>query len=285
MMPEWPEFIQIETTIYCNSSCDFCQQKLVSRRPGYMEKHLIHKIIDESAGRGITYRPFLQNEPLMDKRLEEIVRYIRRDKTAKVELNTNGGLMTPETAEKLLDAGLDMVRFSIDGFSKEVAEKIRPIDYDRVLNNTCTFIELARKAKHFCRTQVRMIDMEPNRHQQKDYLKFWSDLGTDAKVVPLYNWPWSGQKGYVAGPCPKTEREMFFVVDGRAVLCCWDSQARAVIGDISHTPLQKIWTGEVNRKYRKLLSEGRRGEILLCSRCDGYKHLAEDKSIVHAENE
>jgi hypothetical protein len=46
-----------------------------------------------------------------------------------------------------------------------------------------------------------------------------------------------------------------------------------VIGDISLTPLQEIWTGPLNRKYRKLLSQGKRGEILLCSRCDGFKHL------------
>ncbi len=273
MNPDWPEFIQIETTVLCNSSCEFCQQKLVGRKPAFMEECVVHKIIDESAGRGITFRPFLQNEPLMDKRLERFVRYIRRDKTAKVELNTNGGLMTPEIAEKLLDAGLDMVRFSIDGFSSKVAEKIRPINYRRVLENTRAFVESARKAEHPCRVEVRMIDMELNRGEQEDYLKFWSDLGADAKVVPLYSWPWSGQTGYVPARCPKIEREMFFITDGRAVLCCWDSQARAVIGDINHTPLQKIWTGKLNRKYRKLLSLGKRGEILLCSRCDGYKHL------------
>ena len=273
MMPEWPDFIQIETTIYCNSSCDFCQQKLVNRRPAYMEEHLIHKIIDESAGRGITYRPFLQNEPLMDKRLEQIVRYIRRDKTAKVEINTNGGLMSPELGQRLLDAGLDVVRFSIDGFSKEMAEKIRPLNFDRVRDNTRAFIESARKAAYPCRVEVRMIDMELNRHERQDYLKYWSDLGAEGKVVPLYNWPWSGQAGYVPARCPKIEHEMFFIADGRAVLCCWDSQARAVIGDISLTPLQEIWTGPLNRKYRKLLSQGKRGEIHLCSRCDGFKHL------------
>ncbi|MBN2290341.1 MAG: radical SAM protein [Candidatus Glassbacteria bacterium] len=280
MTPDWPEFIQLETTIHCNSHCDFCQQRLVARRPGFMDERLVHKIIDESAGHGITYRPFLQNEPLMDKRMADIVSYIRRDKTAKVELNTNGGLMTPETSEKLLDAGLDMVRFSIDGFSKEVAEIIRPIDYGCVLENTRTFIELAARAGHPCQVEVRMIDTELNRHQQADYLEFWSGLGAEAKVVPLYNWPWSGQTGYVPAPCPKILREMFFVVDGRAVLCCWDSQARAVIGDINHTPLQEIWTGELNRKYRRLLSQGRRGEIFLCSRCDGFKHLLEESSAV-----
>ena len=120
MIPDWPEFIQIETTIHCNSNCDFCHQKLVTRSPGFMEERLINKIIDESAGQSITYRPFLQNEPLMDKRLVDIVRYIRRDKTAKVELNTNGGMMTGEVAGKLLDAGLDMVRFSIDGFTRRL---------------------------------------------------------------------------------------------------------------------------------------------------------------------
>jgi pyruvate-formate lyase-activating enzyme len=277
MMTDWPEFIQIETTIHCNSNCDFCHQKLVTRNPGFMEERLIHKIIDESAARGITYRPFLQNEPLMDKRLVEIVRYIRRDRTAKVELNTNGGLMTRKTAEKLLDAGVDIVRFSIDGFTREIAEQSRPIDFELVRENTRTFIELAREAKYPCRVEVRMIDLDFNRHEQQEFLKFWNDLGAEAKVVPFYTWPWSGQTSYVPAPCPKIQREMFFVVDGRAVLCCWDSQARAVIGDIRQNSLHEIWTGELIQKYRKLLSEGRRGEIFLCSRCDGFKHLLKDR--------
>ncbi|HUU27755.1 MAG TPA: radical SAM/SPASM domain-containing protein [archaeon] len=276
MMPPWPKYIQIETTILCNSSCEFCHQRLVKRRPYFMKDQIWRRIIDQTRGRGITYRPFLQNEPLVDRRLEEIVRYIRLDPTARVELNTNGGLLTPERGAELLEAGLDMVRFSIDGFSREVAEKMRPIDFGQAMENAREFIRMAGTASHPCSVEVRMLDCEITRGEQKEYLAYWNSLGARAKVVPLYNWPWSGQESCVPAPCPKIIQEMFFVVDGKAVLCCWDSQERGVIGDVRESTVQEIWTGETNRRYRALLAEGKRGEIVLCSRCDGFRYLLDE---------
>lgn len=269
----FPQYIQIETTILCNSACEFCQQKEVKRRPFFMEDSVWRKIVDETRGRSITYRPFLQNEPLMDKRLEEIVACIKLDPTAKVEINTNGSLLAPERGARLLEAGLDAVRFSIDGYSREVAEKMRPLDFEKARENTREFIRLARESCHPCRIEVRMIDCELTRPEKEDFLAYWTNLGAEAKVVPIYTWPWSGQETFVPAPCPKILKEMFFIVDGRAVLCCWDSQERAVIGDVRSQTVEGIWNGELNRRYRALLAQGRRGEIHLCSRCDGFKHL------------
>ena len=64
---------------------------------------------------------------------------------------------------------------------------------------------------------------------------------------------------------------MFFYVNGKATICCWDSSERAVIGDVMKRSVLDIWNGEINRRYRALLAEGRRDEILLCSRCEAYK--------------
>jgi hypothetical protein len=64
---------------------------------------------------------------------------------------------------------------------------------------------------------------------------------------------------------------MFFYVNGKATLCCWDSHERAVIGDVRKQHVLDIWDGAINRRYRSLLAEGRRREILLCSRCEAYK--------------
>jgi hypothetical protein len=66
-------------------------------------------------------------------------------------------------------------------------------------------------------------------------------------------------------------REMFFYVNGKATLCCWDTHERAVIGDVAREHVLDIWNGAVNREYRALLARGRRDRILLCSRCEAYK--------------
>lgn len=274
MIPEHPDFIQIETTIACNAECPFCSHRTLTRRPRRMEDWVWKKIVDETRGLGITYRPFLINEPLADMRLGEIMRYIRRDPTARIELNTNGEMMKKQRAEEILDAGVDVIRFSIDGHSRETFEKSRVgLDFDTTVYRTARFIRMARERGGAGRIEVRMIDLPENRHEHEAFVEFWTKAGADEVLVTeYYNWPWEPGVEAVALPCKKVLREMFFYVNGKATLCCWDAHERAVIGDVRTTHVLDIWKGEINRRYRALLAEGRRREILLCSRCEAYRH-------------
>lgn len=267
-----PYYIQIETNIACNATCPFCPQNEVKRRPATMRDDIWRKIVDETRGLGITYRPFLINEPLTDKRMGEIMRYIREDPTAKIELNTNGALMTEDMAREILEAGIDVIRFSIDGFSEETYSRARPgIHYDQVVERTVDFIARARRNGGAGRIEVRMIDMASNKHEQEPFKEFWAGHGAIPVITMLYRWPWEPGVRSVPLPCIKILREMFFYVDGRATLCCWDTHERAVIGDVATTHVLEIWNGPLNSRYRELLAEGRRDEILLCSRCEAYK--------------
>jgi wyosine [tRNA(Phe)-imidazoG37] synthetase (radical SAM superfamily) len=268
-----PDFIQIETNVACNAACPFCPQKSVTRRPHRMADAVWTKIIDDTRGLGITYRPFMINEPLSDKRMGEIMRYIRLDDTAQIELNTNGELMTREMAEEILDARIDYIRFSIDGFSEESFSRTRVgVDYHTTVERTREFISLAKKKGGAERIEVRMIDLEVNRAEQDAYREFWSAAGAVPVITSAYRWPWEPGVERVNLPCLKILREMFFYVNGKATLCCWDTHERAVIGDVTNEHVLDIWNGPVNREYRALLARGRRDEILLCSRCEAYKN-------------
>jgi len=269
--PAHPEYIQIETTIVCNASCPFCPHKTLTRRPRRMEDGVWKKIIDDTRGLGITYRPFLINEPFSDNRLCDIMRYIREDDTAKIELNSNGELLKEEKALEVLEIGIDIIRFSIDGYSREIFEKSRVgVDFEKAVERTARFIELAGQKGGAGFIEVRMIDMPHNEHEHQDFVDFWSSTGASAVITELYNWPWDPGVTAVALPCKKVLNEMFFYVNGKATLCCWDSHERGVIGDVNQDSVLDIWNGEVNRRFRELLSQGRRAEILLCSRCDAY---------------
>lgn len=268
-----PEFIQIETNVACNAQCPFCPQKTVTRKPHRMSDDVWMKIIDDTRGLGIIYRPFMINEPLSDKRMGEIMRYIRRDGTAKIELNTNGELMTRNMAEEILDAGIDDIRFSIDGFTEETFSKSRVgIDFRTTVDRTLDFIALARERGGAGRIEVRMIDNDVSTEEQEAYKAFWANAGAEPVVTTAYRWPWEPGVERVDLPCLKILREMFFYVDGKATLCCWDTHERAVIGDVTREHVLDIWNGEINREYRSLLARGRRDRILLCSRCEAYKN-------------
>ena len=114
------EYLQIETTTFCNATCWFCPNHLVPKE--HMELDLIYKIIDDTRDMGVTYRPFGLGEPLVDTRLPDIARYIKEDPTAKVELNSNGQPMTLKTERKIAPF-VDIMRFSVDGFTKKYSVK------------------------------------------------------------------------------------------------------------------------------------------------------------------
>ncbi len=158
---EQPRFIQLETVTKCNARCEFCPQNEIFRDPSRMPVETWQKIVDDTRGLGITYRPFLTNEPFVDNRMPEIVRYIKQnDPTAKVEFNTNGELVTEKMGQDLLEAGVDIMRFSIDGLSRETYEPSRlGINYDRVMERTQRFLELWAEGGYRDKvfTELRMI--------------------------------------------------------------------------------------------------------------------------------
>jgi MoaA/NifB/PqqE/SkfB family radical SAM enzyme len=266
-----PRALQIETNLACNAKCPFCPYSHLDRGPKFMEDWIWKKIVDETRGLGIIYRPFLINEPLSERRLATIMRYIKEDATAKVEINSNAGLMTEKRALEVLDAGLDVARFSVDGFSRETYEPARPgVDYDAVVRNVNRFVELRDQGGYECFVDVRMIDMPENRHEHAAYKEYWKPRVDDVLIVPLYRWPWEGQEKPVMKPCLKILDEMFFYTDGTAPLCCWDSAGRGLVGDVKKESVLDIWNGVTMRAMRDLLDRGRRDLIHLCSRCDAY---------------
>ena len=271
-MISFPKIIQIETAIVCNGHCVFCPHKDMQRGPVYMENWVWKKIVDETRGRGILYRPFMINEPFADLRMPEIIAYITQDETAKVEFNSNGNFPREVDIQAIIQAGVHLVRFSIDGFTEETFKKSgRGGKFDKIVDNILRFIKERDRQNSRCIIEVRMIDLEINKHEQQDFLNFWNKQADKAIVTPLYDWPWTGQTEPFRAPCPKIRTDMFFMTDGRAVLCCWDAFARAVVGDIKENTVEEIWLGELNQKYRAYLAKGEREEIVLCSRCDAYK--------------
>ncbi|MDH4121344.1 MAG: radical SAM protein [Deltaproteobacteria bacterium] len=269
--PDTPSVIQIETTILCNAKCWFCPQNNTLRQPNYMEEQVWKKIIDESRGMGVTYRPFLLNEPFFDKRMPDIMRYIRQDPTARIEFNSNGSVVHPKLADEVISIGIDTIRFSVDGFKRETFDESRGLSYDNVYRNVEYFLKRVKETGAKTHTEVRMIRFPGTEEEQVDFKKYWEERGPDNVILTdLYRYPWEGQTEAVNLPCLKVEREMFFYVDGTATLCCWDSTGRQLVGDIRKQTLIDIWKGQELARCRSLLDKGRRDELNLCKRCDAY---------------
>jgi radical SAM protein with 4Fe4S-binding SPASM domain len=273
-----PRYLQLETVTKCNAACPFCPQNELDRGIPRMPDATWKRVIDQTRGWGLTYRPFLTNEPFVDPRQAEITRYIKEhDPTARVEYNTNGELLTEKTARAILAAGVDIMRFSIDGLSRETYEPSRVgVSYDRVYERVPRFLEIWREEGYEERgvfTELRMIEVPENRHEIDAYREFWGPRCSEVVVTQLYSWPWTGQQpgDVVKKPCLKVLDEMFVYANGNVTLCCWDVHERAVLGNVLEETVEEIWTGHAANHVRALLDDGRRDLIHLCSRCDAFQ--------------
>ena len=272
-----PRYIQLETVTKCNARCAFCPQHEIDRGVPRMPDETWRKVVDMTRGWGVTYRPFLTNEPFVDVRQPEICRYIKQDDTARVEYNSNGELMTEKTAHAILEAGVDIMRFSIDGLSREAYEPSRVgVSHERVYERVPRFLQIWRDEGYEQKgvfTEVRCIRVPENEHELDDYRAFWEPRCSEVLITDLYQWPWTGQERHdvVLKPCLKVLDEVFVYANGNVTICCWDVHERAVIGNIHEQSLEDIWTGYAANHLRALLDDGRRDLIHLCSRCNAYK--------------
>jgi MoaA/NifB/PqqE/SkfB family radical SAM enzyme len=184
--------------------------------------------------------------------------------------------VTEKLSRELLEAGVDIMRFSIDGFSRETYEPSRiGIDYTKVMERTQRFLELwdegGYRDKVF--TELRMIEVPENKHEVQAYKDFWGPRCSEVLITHMYQWPWTGQKreDVVLKPCLKVLDEMFFYTNGNATICCWDVHERAVVGNVNEQAVHEIWESYAARCMRATLDDGRRDLLNLCSRCNAYE--------------
>ena len=124
-LPHAPPNIMIDTTSLCNLNCVMCGTQRSVQKKGQMEMSLFRSIIDQATEMGtsnITLHTI--GEPLLHPNIVEMVKYVKK-KELYVNITTNGQLLTEEKARGLLEAGLDVLRVSIEGATEKTYSNIR----------------------------------------------------------------------------------------------------------------------------------------------------------------
>ncbi len=125
--PVSPRVVFIEVTNRCNLRCETCPRTYFEREP---LKSLSYAEFVQVAEQFPAMRRALLHgvgEPLLNRDLPEIIRYLKR-RNVEVIINSNGTLLTPYWQETLIHSGLDQYRCSIDGAKRETYARIRGAD-------------------------------------------------------------------------------------------------------------------------------------------------------------
>jgi MoaA/NifB/PqqE/SkfB family radical SAM enzyme len=104
-------YLFVEITNACNFKCTWCPDDIMSRRRGFMKKEKVFRLLEEIAAKKSWLGPLYpvklhqMGEPMLHPDLVAIVEKAERLGVG-IELNTNCGLITPDTIEGLYRAGL-----------------------------------------------------------------------------------------------------------------------------------------------------------------------------------
>ncbi|MDP1695094.1 MAG: radical SAM protein [Candidatus Woesearchaeota archaeon] len=273
-----PKAIQIETSSLCNAKCTFCPYEATSQAfpKGNMSNELVVKILKELAEfQPLLVAPYLNNEPLADKRLLEFLRLIRRDMPKTfIDISTNGSALTERIAQEITDPKLaiDEIKINFTTTNPEEYERIMGLNYQKTLTNVLKFVETARRRGFH--GGYRIIIVESVTPEQDRV--FWQNHGIDVKVYTKISRGGLIQTGHqikerVSGCKYDREKEWLHILHtGEVILCCMDWKKQHILGDLRKSSIKEIWDSQEYRLIRNKISDSSdRGFI--CNNCEWGK--------------
>lgn len=266
-----PPRVQIQTQSGCNARCVFCPNEAVLHSDlsqGRMPPPLFQRIIDELAEtqpRRVSL--YLQNEPLLDKRLPEFTKYVsERIPATSTLVTTNGTNLKEEMGAALVDAGLKRLKVSIQSLDKQKNIDImgRACDSDKVVANVLAFKKILKekKAKQFD-LRISTVVTKMNRGEIDDTRRFWDRHGIRLVTSALENrggnianaLDMNGGEMAVRDNCIRPRREMCILYNGDAVLCCVDWHRVEVVGNVFESSVTDVWNGPRLEHIRRAFRE------------------------------
>lgn len=260
---DFPPQVVIETTAACNLRCSHCGHDVMTRPKGHMPMALYRRLVDEIAevAPATEVWPTFYGEAfILDYRLFYMLQYAKRRGLTNVVLNTNGTRFTAEVAEWVIESGLDLVMFSLDGFSADVFESIRVgARRDEVYRNVERLLEIkARRRAAAPRVEVQFSMMEANQHEVDEFRAYWLERGADVKVREKLTWGGTVDAsnldpGLRRIACPWAMRTCAIHWNGDVVACAVDYDGRFVAGNTATATIREIWTGAHRRLQQQHL--------------------------------
>lgn len=289
-----PTVLSVEPTNRCNLNCPFClaglQNSLGStehselRRPfGSMDPGLYHKIVADAVAFGIReIQLHFQGEPLLHPGLPKMVSEAHQA-GLRTQLFTNGTLLDRARAEALVHAGIDCIRFSVDGATAETyaANRVGG-DFGVVVENMKAACDVVRGSGRTVRLIWQFIAMRNNEHELEAAREMAGRTGLDFVVKPfapsvpeLVPRNPRLRRTLEIKPCRDIRRALFVFWNGDVVICCYDQEGRNVLGNMGEHSLDEIWNGQTARRLRRRIEAASRrpdAEPEMCRSCLKWSH-------------
>ena len=281
-----PDRMYIESTSICNLNCIMCPTGRgdITRAGGFMKWEVFKQIVDEMAPHVRATTLHIWGEPLLHKRIYDMVAYCN-EKGLRSEISTNATLLTEERAQKLLDAGLSVIYLCQDGMRPETYENVRVNgDYEKTNENIRGFVEMKHQGGYETFVNLQIIEMEKTKDDTKEFVEYWREVpGVDlVHVKPFDSWgdqieeistlrSDNGKQLPKRFACPNLWYHVHIYWDGSIAMCDrdfnLDFDLGNVIDDDGEVRVMKNWNGPRMQELRRLHTQGEYDQVTPCNTC------------------
>lgn len=292
-----PMIVEIFPIYACNFKCIYCVLSLKEEERGYisdcksLDFELYKKSIDDIAAFPQKLRVLRFSgvgEPLLHPDITKMIAYAANKGVAeKIELLTNGTLLTPKLSDALVAAGLTRLVVSLQGITPEKYFEISGVklDFDKFLKNFAYFFE-HRKNVH---VYMKIVDdAVPTEQDKKKFYSLFTPLCDSLAiehVVPIQD-PVDytnvlhakdkqvTQFGLPVGEakiCPQPFFKLHILPDGN-VVPCHSYRYPMVMGDCKKQSVRGIWNSNEYKTFQRAMLEGAKTACKVCGECSIYKY-------------
>lgn len=306
-----PYLLFIDPSSVCNFKCKFCpcggaNRDLWSKdkKVNILSYELYRKVINdlsEFPGKLKTLRLYKEGEPLLNKRIPDMIAYARKKAVAdKIDFTTNGSLLEPDLSLAIIDAGINRINISIEAMDEQTYEEISGIrvDYDKILRNL-TFLY---KHKGNCHIFMKISDLGLGKYTERDFYEKFGELCDEMSVehvTPV--WPefelkenvQVSEKYDIFGKkmeerkqilvCPYIFYSLCVNSDGTVSACLMDWNHQIIVGDVKKQSLIEIWNSKILQQMRIDHLKLQKDKYSTCKECGQLKYAALDDITPYRE--
>ena len=288
----FPMVIQVQTINRCNAACEFCPYPYTIhlQEKRIMDDALYTKIVDECVAEKDLHDfvPMSKNEPLLDVKMEQRVTEFKAKAQPHqmVELVTNGSGLTPTRAQRLMEAGVDLITVSVNALNEATYKQVMiGLSWKQVMNN---LEALSKMSLSMVNVYLRFVADQHNKEELNGFRKRWKhfnlfqfNINNRAGTVRNYEMMAMKYNDFisrlrrVAGSrvypvCPYVFSMAHILENGDVPMCSNDWENREVLGNIKTQTLREIYNSPRMNQIRELMSAGKFEEIDACRSCSFY---------------
>jgi radical SAM protein with 4Fe4S-binding SPASM domain len=278
-----PREVFLEVTAHCNIKCPMCPVTTgLDRTRGTMSYELFEKVLDDVAGKVPEMSLFLAGEPLLHKRIFDMVAAASR-RGIFTSIHTNVLLLNEEKIQRIFDSGLDEMSFSFDGPTKERYDRVRVAgDYDKCVELIKRVMQVKRErgaVRPLTKIQIIAFAGEDRAELGRQMQAiFQENLPDELNVMEAHSWAGEykdfrryrenvGQLDKLS-ICHMPWDRMAITWDGNVVGCCNDFLAKYHNGNVRERPVLDVWNSPEYQRLRGVVHRKDYASLEVCRNCD-----------------